>query len=67
MDDAVEKELNRRIRQCHWRVKVHGVYICTGSCNVCSLLIDRGRCTTISDYIKELKKSEQDKESVDNT
>ena len=58
--DQIEKECKELIEKCHWRQNVHGVYICAGAVSPCACEIDGGRCDTLINYFKDLRKEDKE-------
>ena len=58
--DQIEKECKELIEKCHWRQKVHGVYICAGAVAPCAHEIDQGRCDTLINYFNNLRKEDKE-------
>ena len=47
MSEITQNQIEDAIKSCMWRKSLHGVYICTGNCNVCFKEIESGRCDTL--------------------
>ena len=47
MNEITQEIINKAISDCDWRIKVGGVYVCTGNCGVCQVEIEQGRCDTL--------------------
>ena len=58
MRDITEKEINEAIEHCRWRQDFMGTVICSGSCGVCCVEINSGRCDTLKRLFKEAAKEE---------
>lgn len=47
MAEITQKQIDDAIANCKWRQEVYGVSVCRGDCNICSRLIEDGRCDTL--------------------
>lgn len=56
MDEITNEIIEQAIKECHWRMVVHGVDVCKGNSNVCAVEIDRGRCDTLRQLFQKARK-----------
>lgn len=47
MTGVTQEQIDKAIKGCPWRKKIHGVDICKGMANPCIAVISRGECEVI--------------------
>lgn len=47
MSEVTQEMIYKAVDECHWRMKVHDVDICTGDVIPCSFNIEKGACDTL--------------------
>ena len=58
MAEITNKMIQEAIDKCFWRKVVHGIDICAGNCEACSVEIERGRCDTLRKLFGKARKEE---------
>ena len=58
MDTITNEMIEQAIKECHWRMVVHGVDVCVGNCGACAVEIERGRCNTLRQLFQKARKEE---------
>lgn len=53
MAEITQKQIDDAIANCKWRQEVYGVSVCRGDCNICSRLIEDGRCNILKELFTD--------------
>jgi len=54
-----DKEIQRAFNECHFRQEYCGVDICSGMCQPCAIIIEKGQCQMLAKYFSKRKGVEE--------
>lgn len=51
--EITDADIEQAIKTCKWRMKVDGIDVCRGECNVCIRTIEAGKCDTLQNLFRK--------------